>query len=281
LNLEFEIENDKISLKSDGKWIRGYTKDIYKKDILRVIKKTKGITFLKWDFENLEEIDSAGVILILEVLDAFRQNKTSIVFENLKPNHQKLFLFYRKNHIANKLILKPKKESFFEKIGKGSVSKITQSFEYFEFSGELTIHLLKTLLNPLKFRFAAFVRHIHESGLQALPIVTLASFLVGLVVAYQGAFQLKKFGANIFIVDMSAISIFRELAPMIAAIVIAGRSASAFTAEIGTLKITDEIDAMRTMGFHPMRFLVIPRITALMISMPLIVFFADMLGLFG
>jgi phospholipid/cholesterol/gamma-HCH transport system permease protein len=111
--------------------------------------------------------------------------------------------------------------------------------------------------------------------------VGLTAFLVGLVVAYQGAAQLQKFGANIFIVEMVAISVFRELAPMITAIVIAGRSASAYTAEIGTMKITEEIDAMRTMGFEPVRFIVLPRIIALMIAMPLIVFFADMVGLFG
>jgi phospholipid/cholesterol/gamma-HCH transport system permease protein len=111
--------------------------------------------------------------------------------------------------------------------------------------------------------------------------VALTSFLIGLVIAYQSAYQLKLYGANIYIVDMLGISIFRELAPVITAIVIAGRSGSAFTAQIGSMKITQEIDAMRTMGFEPFAFLVLPRIIALMITMPILIFVADIMAIFG
>jgi phospholipid/cholesterol/gamma-HCH transport system permease protein len=111
--------------------------------------------------------------------------------------------------------------------------------------------------------------------------VALTSFLIGVVVAYQSAVQLEKFGANIFIVDMIAISVTRELAPLITAIVVAGRSGSSYTAQIGVMKITEEIDAMKTMSFDPFRFLVLPRMIALMIAMPLMIFFADIVGIFG
>jgi phospholipid/cholesterol/gamma-HCH transport system permease protein len=109
----------------------------------------------------------------------------------------------------------------------------------------------------------------------------LTSFLIGLVVAYQSAYQLKIYGANIFVVDMLGISILRELAPLITAIVIAGRSGSAFTAQIGAMKITEELDAMRTMGFDPYIFLVMPRILALMVALPLLIFVADIIGIVG
>ena len=109
----------------------------------------------------------------------------------------------------------------------------------------------------------------------------MTSFLVGMVIAYQGAVQLAKFGADIFIVDTVAISITRELGPMITAIVIAGRSGSAYTAEIGAMKITEETAAMRTMGCDPFVFLVLPRIYALMIALPLLIFFSDIIGIFG
>ena len=109
----------------------------------------------------------------------------------------------------------------------------------------------------------------------------MTTFLIGLVVAYQSAYQLKIYGANIFLVDMLGISILRELAPLITAIVIAGRSGSAFTAQIGAMKITEELDAMRTMGFDPYIFLVIPRILALMIVMPILIFVADIMGILG
>jgi phospholipid/cholesterol/gamma-HCH transport system permease protein len=116
---------------------------------------------------------------------------------------------------------------------------------------------------------------------RAMPIVALTSFLIGIVIAYQSAVQLVKFGANIFIVDMIGISVTRELAPLITAIVVAGRTGSSYTAQLGVMKITEEIDAMRTMGFDPHRFLVLPRIMALMIALPLMIFFADIVGILG
>jgi phospholipid/cholesterol/gamma-HCH transport system permease protein len=130
-------------------------------------------------------------------------------------------------------------------------------------------------------RYKEILFEINESALKALGIIALTSFLIGLVVAYQSAFQLKLYGANIFIVDMLGISIFRELAPLITAIVIAGRSGSSYTAQIGAMKITQEIDAMKTMGFEPFAFLVLPRIIALMITMPLLIFVADIMGILG
>jgi phospholipid/cholesterol/gamma-HCH transport system permease protein len=114
-----------------------------------------------------------------------------------------------------------------------------------------------------------------------VPIVALTSFLVGVVIAYQTIVQLTKFGADIFVVDASVISITRELAPMITAIVVAGRSASSFSAEIGAMKLTQEIDAMKTMGFKPFYFLIIPRVIALIIVMPILIFIADIFGIFG
>jgi len=126
------------------------------------------------------------------------------------------------------------------------------------------------LPHPRSIRFGAIVKNIEEAGVRAMPIVALTSFLIGIVIAYQGAVQLEKFGANIFIVDMIGISVTRELAPLITAIVVAGRTGSSYTAQLGVMKIAEEIDAMRTMGFDPHRFLVLPRIMALMIALPLI-----------
>ena len=152
---------------------------------------------------------------------------------------------------------------------------------FITFLGELfstKMHYLKSFKN---FRFKEIAFEINESGVKAIGIIALTSFLIGLVVAYQSAFQLKIYGANIFIVDMLGISILRELAPLITAIVIAGRSGSAFTAQIGAMKITEELDAMRTMGFSPHKFLVLPRILALMIVMPILIFIADIMGIIG
>lgn len=152
---------------------------------------------------------------------------------------------------------------------------------FMSFVGGAVSALWHSLLNPRAIRFRATLYHMEHNGMYALPIIGITTLLVGVVIAYQGAVQLEKFGANIFIVEMVGIAATRELAPLIVAIVIAGRSASAFTAQIGVMKITDEVDAMRTMGFGPWEFLVLPRMIALILSMPLLVLFGDGIAILG
>lgn len=149
------------------------------------------------------------------------------------------------------------------------------------FSGVFFAALFDLVKHPKNFRFIAFLYHIEHSALRAMPIIILTSLLVGVVLAYQAAYQLAQFGANIFIVDLVGISATREIAPLIAAIVIAGRSASSYTAQIGVMKITDEINAMNTMGFNSARFIILPRVLALSFAMPLIVAVADAVSIFG
>ena len=128
---------------------------------------------------------------------------------------------------------------------------------------------------------APILFNIRSAGFDALPIVGLLSFLLGIVVAYQGADQLRQYGANIFVVDLVGLSMLREFAPLITAIIIAGRSGSAYAAQIGTMAVTEEIDAMRTIGIAPLELLVLPKIVALVIALPLLTVFADVLGVFG
>ena len=127
----------------------------------------------------------------------------------------------------------------------------------------------------------AFVHHLEQVGLNALPIVGLLSFLIGVVLAYQGADQLRRFGAEIYTVNLLGISMLREMAILLTAIIVAGRSGSAFTAQIGTMQVNEEIDAMRTIGLDPMEVLVLPRAAALLIALPLLAVYADLMGLAG
>ncbi len=180
-------------------------------------------------------------------------------------------------------VLKKKKEkkSCIHKLGSYAYKHILSYLAFISFLGKLFSTKLYTIKNISQIRFKEIFFEINESGIKAIPIIALTSFLIGLVVAFQSAHQLKLYGANIFIVDMLGLSILRELAPVITAIVIAGRSGSAFTAQIGAMKITQELDAMRTMGFDPYMFLVLPRIIALMITMPILIFLADIMGILG
>jgi phospholipid/cholesterol/gamma-HCH transport system permease protein len=154
-----------------------------------------------------------------------------------------------------------------------------------EFVGEFVISIARMLTQPHRIasaaRWADVPVQFHRAGAGAVPIVTLIGFLMGLIIGYQGAVQLAQFGADIYLADMVAISMTRELAPLMTAIIIAGRSGAAFAAEIGTMQVSEEVDALRAMGFNIMRFLVLPRVIAVTLAMPLLVLFSDVGGIIG
>lgn len=149
------------------------------------------------------------------------------------------------------------------------------------FMGLVIYTFFRTILKPARLRFTSLVHHMEETGLNAVPIVMLMSFLIGAVLAYQGSEQLQRFGAQIFTVDLIGISFLREIGILLTAILVAGRSGSAFTAQIGSMKMREELDAMRTLGLDPVEMLIIPRILALVITLPLLGFLSGLAGLIG
>jgi phospholipid/cholesterol/gamma-HCH transport system permease protein len=166
-------------------------------------------------------------------------------------------------------------------IGQSAVAAFEQAAALLGFVGEAAFAFAQSVVHPGRFRWRPILYNIRTAGFDALPIVGLLSFLLGIVVAYQGASQLRQYGANIFVADLVGLSMLREFAPLITAIIIAGRSGSAYAAQIGTMAVTEEIDAMRTIGIAPMELLVLPKIIALVIVLPLLTVFADVLGVFG
>jgi phospholipid/cholesterol/gamma-HCH transport system permease protein len=149
------------------------------------------------------------------------------------------------------------------------------------FIGETAHAFARSVVQPRRWRVRPVLFNVRTAGFDALPIVGLLAFLLGIVVAYQGADQLRHYGANIFVVDLVGLSMLREFAPLITAIVIAGRSGSAYAAQIGTMAVTEEIDAMKTLGIAPLEMLVLPKLIALVIALPLLTVFADVLGVLG
>ncbi|WP_457745981.1 ABC transporter permease [Sulfurimonas sp.] len=224
-------------------------------------------------------IDTAAAIFIYNIQEKFRKVETQTIFAN---DLQESTLRLVKEHTDKSADIHRKdSKTFIEKIGKIFYNYYVGFVDFITFFGQLFATKMRYITSFKNMRFKEIAFEINESAIKALGIIALTSFLIGLVVAYQSAYQLKMYGANIFIVDMLGISILRELAPLITAIVIAGRSGSAYTAQIGAMKITQELDAMRTMGFEPFAFLVLPRIIALMITMPILIFVADMMGILG
>ncbi|MEA1867675.1 MAG: MlaE family lipid ABC transporter permease subunit, partial [Thermodesulfobacteriota bacterium] len=239
---------------------------------------------IQWDVSDVGRVDSAGMMLFIHYYDLLKSNNCSIEVIGAKDEHEKMYQLLREYAPGHPVVGPAFSSHFlriFNGIGKTSVTFVMDIGAFLSFVGENFVIFLISLFNPLSIRFGAIVKNIEDAGVRAMPIVALTSFLIGIVVAYQAAVQLEKFGAHIFIVDMIGISVTRELAPLITAIVVAGRTGSSYTAQLGVMKITEEIDAMRTMGFDPHRFLVLPRIMALMIALPLMIFFADIVGIFG
>ena len=169
----------------------------------------------------------------------------------------------------------------FSFIGEKSIRVLDFSWDIFAFVGRVALRFSSNLLHPRHFRLASIVRHIQETGIAALPIIGLLGVLMTMVVTYQGAIQLRRFGADIYTVDLTVISLLREMSVLITAIMVAGRSGSAFAAEIGVMNLRDEVSALRTMGMDPIEVLVLPRVIALVITLPLLTFLADVIGLLG
>ncbi len=271
----FEIVSEKNSIVIFliGNWDKYHVNIVLKSNFYKKFKNKK-ITI---DLSKIKEFDSAGVIAFIKIYEYLKKNN-SVKVVNFTSKQKRLYALL-KNSINYKI--EEKNSNIFEEIGLNVVNFFREIKFFFNFIGELFINFLIIFKNPKNFRYKEIIYHIYHSGVTAFIIVSITAFLVGLVVAYQSGVQLEKFGASIFIVDTIGISVTRELGPMITAIVIAGRSASSYTAEIGAMKLTQEIDAMKSFGFNPFIFLVIPRIIALIIALPLLIFIADIIGMFG
>ena len=273
-------KKDHLHIKCINVWDMYHAKKL-QNEINSTILKAKKFNKIIIDLSELEDIDTAGAIMIYELIELLKQNK-SVDLLKASEDEEKFIDFIYSSIAKEKgtpIVIKPL--NLLEKIGRYFIGFLTDIWLFIIFIGEATVSFFTYLLHPERIRFKSIVKGIENAGVNALPIIALTSFLVGVVVAYQSAVQLQKFGANIFIVDMIGISVTRELAPLITAIVVAGRSGSSYTAQIGAMKITRELDAMKTMGFNLFEFIVLPRVIALMIAMPLMIFFADLIGILG
>ncbi len=168
-----------------------------------------------------------------------------------------------------------------ELLGRRVVSFSRKALAMISFLGQVVATLGWVIRHPWQMRWTSTVHHMQQVGLNAVPIVSLMAFLIGVVLAFQGATQLRQFGAEVFVVDLIAISVLRELGILLTAIIVAGRSGSAFTAAIGSMKMREEIDAMRTLGLDPIAVLVVPRVIALIIMLPVLGLIANLAGLVG
>ena len=231
------------------------------------------------NFKDVKEFDYAAALFLKNTLQNARKSYELI---NLTPHAQKIFdsINSEVNPKIKQIINSKPRGNPLSQIGKNLTAFFAGFCAFLNFMGEFLVKFGKIFMLK-NIRVKEILAYFEDAGIKSVFIVCLTSFLIGIVLAYQGSSLLASFGATIIIVEMMGLLTLREIAPLIAAIIVAGRLASSFTAQIGVMKITEEIDAMKTMGFDPFKFLVLPRVIALIVAMPLIVFLADVAGILG
>jgi phospholipid/cholesterol/gamma-HCH transport system permease protein len=233
------------------------------------------------DASGIEAMDTGGALLLQESIAMAKGRGRMARIEGLRPEFSQLLQMVEAQWTRIARDETERRSGWIARVDRALRRVADSIMDGLAFLGEGTVALLRAAGRPRTVRWRAVLRVLELDGVRALPITGLLTFLVGVVIAYQGAEQLRKFGTNIFIVDLVGISLLREIAPLIVAILIAGRSGSAYAAEIGTMKVTEEMDAVRTLGISPMDLLVLPRTFALVIALPLLTVYADALGVFG
>ncbi len=231
---------------------------------------------------RLKKLDTAGAWILLRLSHALEKSGKSLTWKEFSPKQADLLKLVRTQAtVMDRSVGEKKRLTWIAQLGQKTVQQCQQAFAITAFLGEICINLLAAVRHIWQIQWRSLLNVIDEAGYRALGIVGLLCALIGVVIAYQMGQQLKIYGANIYIISFLGIGILQEFGPLITAIIIAGRTSSAFTAQIGTMQVNQEIDALRTMGLSPMHRLVIPKLLGLIIAMPLLVVWADAFGLFG
>ncbi|HET9936491.1 MAG TPA: ABC transporter permease [Methyloceanibacter sp.] len=235
------------------------------------------------DIAGIAEIDTAGAMLLQRTAAAWEKSGLRTRYAGATEGFRILIEEVRRRGGADRPEIERRKPMQFltDDMTKALTGVWRDAVQLTAFLGEVTAALGRMIGQPWRFRPVSFIHHLDHVGFRAVPIIALICFLIGAVVMQQGVVQLKPFGAEPFAVNMVAILALREVGILLTAIMVAGRSGSAFTAEIGSMKMREEIDAMRTLGIDPMDTLVLPRILALVVALPLLTFIGDLMGLAG
>jgi phospholipid/cholesterol/gamma-HCH transport system permease protein len=282
-SFELRREGDHLVVSAAGAWLIASAAALDR--ALRRLDETAAAAAVSIDLSAVDRLDTAGAWLVLRTQSALAARGVAAEITNVPDDFTPLIEQVAKgvHPEAPKPVGAPLPAwlSLLRRLGERSVALALDAAELCGFFGLVVLTVLRSLRHPGRIRWTAVVAQVQRTGVTALPIIGLLSFLIGVVIAYQGADQLRQFGAEIFTVNLLGIGILRELGVLMTSIVVAGRSGSAFTAEIGAMEVNEEIDAMRTLGLDPIEVLVLPRVLGLLIALPLLTVFADFMALMG
>ena len=274
---ELKIDGSRVVLVVSGDWSINKAHTLASEIIEQL---PKDITFLGFDASALGSYDSSLISLILRVSTILQQKNVSIDFKTL-PEGIDSMLFLATAVPSTKTKKNISHINFVNMVGNRTINFISNLKEYVSFFGDITIAFVKMLFGKARFRRVDLLSVVQKTGPEALPIVALISFLVGLILAFVGSIQLAKYGSEIFVADLVGIAMVREMGAMMVGIVMSGRTGASFAAELGAMKVNEEISAFKTFGISPIEFLVMPRIVALVCMFPLLTIFADVIGMLG
>jgi phospholipid/cholesterol/gamma-HCH transport system permease protein len=279
----FQLERDEagrgIRLVFRGKLIFADATPLWS-ELQALIVQLKKREYIDLDFAEVEFLDGGAMALLAHFRSEIYRRGGRAEFINASEAAQEIIRLYR----GDSAVRRHKKrvaQSAIQQIGQATAAMFDEGQLMLAFIGQLLVASLGVLREPKSANMRDLFPTMERTGADAVPIVLLINFLVGLVMAFQASVQLKRFGAEILVADLIGISVTRELGPLMTAIVVCGRSGAAFAAELGSMKVNEEVDALRTMGLGPMRYLVFPRLLAMVLVMPLLSFFADAMGLLG
>jgi phospholipid/cholesterol/gamma-HCH transport system permease protein len=245
------------------------------------LESARQVRDIAFDTRELTSWDSSVLTFLVEVSELCRQRSIPMNREGLPVGVQKLLALAEAVPERKGARREVTEAPFLERLGTGTLGLAGSAKEMLAFLGDMTVTFLALLRMKAHYRASDLFLLIQQCGAQALPIVTLISFLVGVILAFVGAVQLKQFGAQIYVADLVGIAMMREMGAMMTGIIMAGRTGAAFAAQLGTMKVTQEVDALTTAGFSPLEFLVLPRVMALILMMPLLCLYADFVGVIG
>jgi phospholipid/cholesterol/gamma-HCH transport system permease protein len=274
-----ETQNGKTTVKFAGPWDVPTVME-HERALVRLAIETEDAQQVSLDLTEVTRLDTVGAIAVTALRDRSARGHAEIV--GARP--AEAALLGKVSEVDAQPIPSIPKTTIVDKIadlGRWTYRKAHEAKALIGYFGELSVVLFRLALHPRRIRWASIVSHMQQVGIDAMPIVGLLSFLIGVVLTFISGDQLQKFGAGIFIVNLIGLGVLRELGILITAIIVAGRSGSAFTAEIGTMQINQEVDAMRTIGLDPMEILVVPRTVALILMLIPLGFFADMIQIAG
>jgi phospholipid/cholesterol/gamma-HCH transport system permease protein len=279
--LESRVDGERLKLAAGGAWTAGQAGEL-EALVERAVDRHGAMTRVEVDMAQVEQLDTFGAWLLERLVRGFSAGGSRLEIVGL-PEHYR-GLVEEAHHVNREPVPVARVNAFAQVLAMAGrwIGRIGRDFVLIvQMFGEVAAAFTRTVARPWTFRFTSMVNHLDRVAWRAVPIILLITFLVGLIIAQQGIFHFRRFGAEAYVVDMLGILVLREIGVLMVAIMVAGRSGSSYTAELGSMKMREEIDALRTMGFDPVQVLILPRLAALVVALPILTFIGAMAALYG